>query len=494
MKENAEKPRLTGAGVELIDTGLAAGRVAFPLSDLVRETRLSSIRLPHLCLLAVLFTGSIAMSQAPSTPNLDNPTTVDDFNALKALRAAQADALDAQAKLINSKKALEKAQAADDPAAVQLAAATQAANVAAQNKALSDSRAAILKSNFTVPESGYTGDIKVGDKAGGVEASLLAARAVNLAASKIMKRIGHKAGDSIVLYAGSDLPDFQSLIAFRAQCQTIGTTLDDALGKLDAPQANAQALLGPRVEFVSPAMIGAGLDAANKILGFFRTDYSIQGVTVTADDLLLINALAGDLTDKGVKVRLPALYNASALLDDSPIITQLGSLTSERVALQQKVDLASSTVEALSTAAGKETDPAKKAQKVDAAAKLKTASDQGKVTVSLYDGFLTKLTTPDDKAKLPLAAIIQQDAVRSALKGGANLMTAKISSAGGTYYTRKDLWSFFGRMPFFTMGGVVANYSLFKGETGVILSAGAIPLDGGFFKVGRLPKELNGAQ
>ena len=49
-------------------------------------------------------------------------------------------------------------------------------------------------------------------------------------------------------------------------------------------------------------------------------------------------------------------------------------------------------------------------------------------------------------------------------------------------------------MPFFTMGGVVANYSLFKGETGVILSAGAIPLDGGFFKVGRLPKELNGAQ
>jgi len=112
--------------------------------------------------------------------------------------------------------------------------------------------------------------------------------------------------------------------------------------------------------------------------------------------------------------------------------------------------------------------------------------------VSLYDGLLTKLTTPDDKAKVPLAAIIQQDAVRSALQGGANLMTAKISSAGGTYYTRKNLWSFFGTMPFFTMGGVVVNYSLFDGKTGFVLSAGAIPLDGGFFKVGQLPQELNG--
>lgn len=132
------------------------------------------------------------MSQTPTTPNLANPTTVDDFNALKALRAAQADALDAQARLIASQKALQKAQTADDPAAAQLAAATQAASVAAQQKALSDSQAAILKSKFTVPDSGYTGDIKPGDKAGGVEASLLATRAVNVAAKRIVEKIGKR--------------------------------------------------------------------------------------------------------------------------------------------------------------------------------------------------------------------------------------------------------------------------------------------------------------
>lgn len=434
------------------------------------------------------------MSQTPTAPNLSNPTTVDDFNALKALRAAQADALDAQARLITSQKALQKAQTADDPAAAQLAAATQAANVAAQQKALSDSQAAILKNKFTVPDSGYTGDIKPGDKAGSVEASLLAARALNVAAGIIAVKVGDKAGSSVVLYGGSDLPDFQSLIAFRAQYHAIDTALDEALRKMDEPQAKAQALLGPQVEFVSPAMIGAGLDAANKILGYFRTDYSIQGVTITADDLLLINALAGAFTEKGKKVSVPALYNAPALLGDSAIITQLDGLTSKRVALQQKVDLAASTVDALIAAAGKDTDAAKKKQKADAAAILKTASDQGKVTVSLYDGLLTKLTSPDDKAKIPLAAIIQQDAIRSALAGGANLMTAKISSAGGTYYTRKNLWSFFGAMPFFTMGGVIVNYSLFDGRTGVVLGAGAVPLDGGFFKVGELPQDLNGTR
>ena len=464
-----------------------------PLQLMPRAVPRRSSSLMYFGILAALFGGTYVMSQTPATPNLTNPATVDDFNAIKALSAAQADALDAQARLIASQKAYAKAQAADDPATAQLTAATQAAGIAAQKKALSDSQAAILKNNFTVPDSGYTGDIKAGDKAGSFEASLLAARALNLAADHIATKIHTKVseGSSIILYGGSDLPDFQSLIAYQTQIQIIEKALADALNKMDGPQTEANRLLGAKREFVTPAMIGAGLDAANKLLGFFRTDYSIQGVAVTADDLLLIDALAGALSEEKVNVSLPALYNAPALLGDSPIVSQLSSLATERMALQQKVDLAAKGVDALTTAAGKETDAGKKKQMVDAAANLKTASDQGKVGVALYDGFITKLTTPDDKAKVPLAAIIQQEAVRSALKGGANLMTAKISSAGGTYYTRKNLWSFFGAMPFFTMGGVVVDYSLFNGKTGVVLSAGAVPVDGGFFKVGELPQLLS---
>lgn len=432
------------------------------------------------------------MSQTPSTPNVANPATTDDFAALKALHIAQADALDAQARVIASQRSLQKAQAADDSATAQLLAATQAATIAAQQKSLSDTQAAMMKTNFNVPDSGFAGDVKAGDKAGTVEASLLATRALNLAAGIIVSRIGTKAGSSVVLYGGTDLPDFQSLISYLAQSQAIDKALDDALLKMDDPQARADALLGPQPEFVTPAMVGAGFDAANKLLGFFRTDYTIQGVAVTADDLLLINALADALTEKRISVRLPALYNAPALLETSPIVTKLDLLTAKRVALQQKADLAYSTAAALTSAAASEADAATKKRKVEACASLKTVSDQAKVVVGLYDGLLTRLTAPDDRAKVPLAAIIQQEAIRSALQNGANLMTAKMSSSGGTYYTRKNFWSFFGAMPFFTMGGVVVNYSLFDGRTGIVLSAGAIPLDGGFFKVSRLPRLLNG--
>lgn len=123
---------------------------------------------------------------------------------------------------------------------------------------------------------------------------------------------------------------------------------------------------------------------------------------------------------------------------------------------------------------------------------LKRASDQAKAMGAPYDAFATKLTATDDKGKVPLAAIVLQDAVRAKLKAGACLTTAKMSGAGGTSYTRQNRWSFFGTMPFFTRSGVVVRYNLMNGRTGAVIAAGAVPLDGGFFKVNHMPREIVG--
>lgn len=414
----------------------------------------------------------------------------EDFEDRRQRAETEAAALDAERKLIEARQALANTRTVD-PAAAQLAAATQAAGIAAQQKALADSQAAILKSRFAVPDSGFGGDIKVGDKAGGIEAALLAARAIGIGAQQVVEAIKDNIqGQLIVLYGGSDLPDFQSLIAFRLQSQAVGKTLKEAIVKLDAAQREAAPQLPRRLAAIGPAAIGGALDAANKILGYLRSDYSIQGVTVTPDDMLLVTALARVLRENDAVVNLPALYNAAALLDDVPIVTDLQDLANQRITLQQTIDLESPEIDQLQTLAASETDPAQKQRIVDAATNLKLACDQGRATASMYDGLLTKLTTPDDKAKTPLAGIVQQDAVRQKLKSGALLMTAKLSSAGGTYYTKKSLLSFFGAMPFFTMGGVVLSYSVFNGKNGSVVSAGAIPVDGGFFKVGQLPKVL----
>lgn len=434
----------------------------------------------------------------PKTPNLSNPTTVEDYNALKALRSAQADALDAEAKMIASQMALHKAQA-DDTAAAQLAAATQAANIAAQQKALSDSQAAMLKTKFTVPDSGYSGEVKTGDKAGTFEASLLAAHALKAAARTIAGKVAavgidvtnsQQAWDTVVLYSGADLPDFQPLITFRAQYQALSQALDETMKRIDDAQAKVAPLLPPRPEFVTPEMIGMGLDAVNKILGYFRTDYSVQGISVASDDLLLLESLAGELTLKNKKVYLPALYNATAL-QDSTIITNLNDLAIKRARLQQKIDTSLTVVENLTAAAAKEADVGKKKQFVDAATNLKTAADQGKTAVTMYDALLTKLTSPDDKGKIPLAVIIQQDAVRTKLQGEkVVLMTAKISSAGGTYYTRKNIWSLFAGMPFYVMGGAIVDYGVFDGKDGKVVIAGSLPVDSGFFNVKKVENEF----
>jgi len=452
--------------------------------------RASSFLTPFL--LPFLLGGLTLMADSPAAPNPKDPKTIDDLNSTTALNLAQAAAWDAQIKALASKKALDAALGADDPIAAQLAAATQRANLSAQQKAVSENQAAILKTKFTVPDSGYSGDIKPGDKAGNVEAALLTARALNLAAASVAEGLEKTTVPSVVLYGGTDLPDFQALLTYSTQFKTIEMALDAALASLQNALDEAKVNLGPIPETVlpSPALIGLGLDAANKILGFFRTDYAIQGVAVSPDQLLLVNALAGALTKKNIGVRIPALFNGRALHDESPILANLQTLNEKRSRLQEKINAAGSQMAAWAAAAENGTNLEKKKAMSDTLARLKVVNDQGKVSLALHDALLSKLTTLDDKARLPLAAIIQQEAVRSELKAGAYLMTARISTAGGTYYTRKNLWSFFGTMPFFTMGGVVLDYCLFNGSTGIVVKAGAVPLSGGFFKVKNLPRDL----
>ncbi|WP_158277293.1 hypothetical protein [Opitutus sp. ER46] len=421
------------------------------------------------------------------TPNLDNPSTPEDFKALAALRTAQAEAIKAETTLLTAKKDLAKAQT-PDPAAAAITAATQAASLAAQQRALSDSEAAILKNTLSVPTAEYKGEVKVGDKAGTIEAALLASRAITIAAEKIAATVGDKARGPIVLFGSSDLPDFQALIAFDAQFNAIDAAVSRAAAKLKAA-ATTEAPRKSITEVITPAVIGAGLEAVDKLLGFFRTDYSVQGVAIANDDLLLLSALAGSLSNKSMTVEVPALYNSSAVLQTSPVLLHLQGLAQRRIELQQAYDAAVASLEVLNNAAAHGTEQEKR-EATATLATLKPAVEQARITLASYDAFLTKLTTADEKGKFAVVTVVQQDAVRNKLKAAAHLMIARVSTTGGTCYTRKNLWSFLGTMPFFTMGGVVVSYTLIDGRTGAVISAGTIPVDGGFYKVNRLPPEI----
>lgn len=404
--------------------------------------------------------------------------TIEDLKQQQNIDDAKTAALNAQTARVKAEKNLAEAQE-------------------------SDAASAALKSKFEVPGSGYAGDTKVGSKAGGIESSLLAARALTLGSAKIAAKlkpildnsIGNKApAPPILLYAYGETPTFQTFVAYKTQYTIVQKAIQSALGGLDAANKIAPSLIKEAV--VTPQIAGMALDSVNKLLGFFRTDYTVEGVEVKFDDNVpLLNALAGELSGNNYKydVRTPALYTPPVDLATDPIFVEITALANQYTTLREAVAASEAKLAVATAGAAKTGIPdADKKQLEQSAAALKEAIDFAKAAETLYDTFYAKLVSGDDKNAFSLNTILQQSSVRNLLREGSPLLIVKIDKAGGTYYTRKNLWtSIFGGMPFFNMGGVVITYSLLDGNTGRVLASDTVPIDGGFVKISKLPAELS---
>lgn len=81
----------------------------------------------------------------------------------------------------------------------------------------------------------------------------------------------------------------------------------------------------------------------------------------------------------------------------------------------------------------------------------KQATDAiGKAT-ALYDGWFARLSSPDEKnAVVPIVAVIRERALMNALGNGTALLVVKLHASGGSYPTKKNIWTAFGTMPFST--------------------------------------------
>ena len=338
-------------------------------------------------------------------------------------------------------------------------------------KAAWDAKLAALRAQIgEVPDSGYSGDVTVGAKAGETEAALLAAKAVDEAAEKIAKEILGKANcqatqQKILLYAAAQMPDFQAYVTFNTQLSMVETVLEKALTE--------------RVERaeISPAAIGLALSAANKILGYFRTDYAAAGVAMTSqDDSMLVHALAGKVAKSGCEVQLPAIYNPA--VHSAPtlsIIDQLVSLAEKRQRLQSESERHRAEAK---TAVGNKKMHLAAASTLDAAA-------------ALYDAFFSKLTPPAGDGKIPLSDVLLETALIEILKKPDGwLLIVKIQKAGGAHYTKKNIGTLFGGMPFYHMGGVVVSFVLLNGANGSVEKSGVVPIHGGFVKANKVETYL----
>jgi len=425
----------------------------------------------------------------------------DKIEAERALERARKPP-DAAAEALQSKAAAAKAE--KDVADAQKAAADASKAAADASKAQADASAAAFKARFgEVPTSPYKGDVSLKENAGKAEALLLAAQAVRSAAAAIVAAIDPKPR-SVMLVPSADVPSFDNLLSYRVEIGILQRSfakmdeLSVTAGTAEPPEpGDAQverSMESAPAERVPPfTAAGLAVEAADKLLGFFKTDYTVGGIDVALEDATLLNELAGRLTRTGVTVYLPKVFNAIELRQaGAKLIDELEDLALRRV----NADSAAASHERLAAAwterAAKEANEASKKSMLSTGDAHARAADAIRKATAAYDSWFAKQSSPNDKNVVPIAAVIREQSLMTALERGRSLLVVKVHASGGSYYTKKNLWTGLGFMPFFNMGGTVVSFALINGQSGVVAAAGTVPVHGGYFKANTVANELVG--
>jgi len=357
------------------------------------------------------------------------------------------------------------------------------------------------------------------------EATFLAYEAAMATADKIADRVCTVDRKSVVLFANlADIDALRNLFIVRAQLQATRrsfasyfTTLHlqkiPAVNGFVAPFTDGTGPLGATgismYEFKDspPARdavpILSAVDAAVSLLALFKTDSTLTGATISADDLSLQIFVAGRLVQKAkckgkivqTSYSSPALQVsiAGGVTDNSPIIVLLMDTLRQQNLLQtQSAVLTSSVATPLTTALAQlqkiagdtKTSASDKAAALSAAGVVQGDSALVSAQISLLNNFQTQLSSLTSaltgSGASALQAAVKAEALNCALtpdeaKGTCanvevqpNVLITKMSAIGGDNLTRQNLFQT--KLGF--SGEVTATYLLLNGD-GTVASAGA---------------------
>jgi hypothetical protein len=272
---------------------------------------------------------------------------------------------------------------------------------------------------------------------------------------------------------------FGSYRQFLLQRKALERTFEYANGEADRIAKEAQELETSVLENI-PIVTAAGvaLDAAAKLASYFMSNYEIGGIGLTPDTDQLISAVAALLL-KGNKTdsvefpgrRVPQESDFSSLI---ATIAELTTTTETKAS-----DLSKSAQRAKNDAskagANKEGPQSAAAAYEQAAALLRKA-------ISKAEEFMAGLAVADAKGVILMTKIAQEMAVCDRPRGDSLALYLDVRAAVGGYYTKKNLWTFLGWMPFYAMGGVVVTYYIVRSD-GVLVASGLVPVHSGYGKV-----------
>jgi hypothetical protein len=408
------------------------------------------------------------------------------LKAETALLRAEADVTKAQAELIAAGKAPDAAIVATAAEKARLEAQKAALDAA---KALSDAKkgadlAAAQASIGTVTGSNIEGTVTVKGDAGKGEATLLAARAITRAADKLVEAITNAVdGKRVVLMQGVESPQFGNYRQFLLQQAAVERMFKNADIEADRLSKQGKELESVRI-LESMAILttaGVAIDAAAKLGSYFMSNYEVGSLSLTPDTEQLVSAVANRLLGKARSVALPA-RRVPQSSEFSTTIEKLAQLTTD--AETKAVRLSVDAQRARSASTGD------KEQLQKAAAAYEQGTVLLRKVISKAEEFVAGLAVADTKGVLLITKIAQEKAVCDELNSEALALFLDVRAMIGGYYTEKNLWTFFGGMPFHAMGGVVVTYYLVD-KNGDVHGSGLIPVHSGYAAVSKVPDLVN---
>jgi hypothetical protein len=308
---------------------------------------------------------------------------------------------------------------------------------------------------------------------------LLAARAITVAADKLVDEIRAEIPDRVVLMQGTnDLHSFANYQQFLLQRTLLEQVFEEA--RKGANQLSEQAAKPEEAAIESMAILttaGVAIDAVAKLGSYFMSNYEIGGMSsLTPDTEQLVSAVAQRLCEAKKIVSLPA-WRVPQVSDFSATIDNLARLVTE--AEKQAEELSERAEIAKRGSSGD------KEQLQKAAAAYEKGAALLRQAISKAEAFVAGLAVADPKGILLVTKIAQEKAVCNEMNNGSLALFLDVRAMIGGYYTKRNLWTFLGGMPFYAMGGVVVTYCLVN-KDGEVKASGLIPIHRGYAAVDKV--------
>jgi hypothetical protein len=398
-----------------------------------------------------------------------------------SLLRAQADLVKAQQEYAAAVKPLDSTISASTAATARLDAQK---GVLEAQKALSDARQAADLSAAQaaighVSASRIEGTVTVKQDAGKGEATLLASRAIMIAAEKIAIALENQVrGKRIVLLSAADASEVGNYRQFLLQQSLVLYVYSRALEEADLLAGAVPGVADLADAIPEVATAGVVIDAAAKLGSYFLSNYEIGGVALTADVEQLVSAVANSLlkTKNAPKVVLPARRLPQSV-DFEKMIRQLAD---ETIKVDSKAENLSMEMRQVTAQAEQEKDQPKRERLQQAVKLYDQATELLRTAVSKAEEFIKGLATIDTKGIALITRIAREKSTCEELAQPTSLaLVVDVRAAVGGYYTKTNLWTFLGAMPFFAMGGAVVTYGLTNGN-GELLASGLVPTHSGY--------------